>query len=159
MNFLEELVAEWYEFQGYFVTRNVKYGRRSKGGYEGEMDVVTYHPQKGELVHIEVSGDADSNAERKRRIEKKFSTAQRHYSELFKFPNMTILKVAVMGYNRIKCSEDWGDIKYYTIPGFVRDVVLRGIYDFGSKHKNWSIEERFPILRSMQFALSYQEKK
>ena len=34
-NFLEELVAEWYEYKGYFVRRNVRVGPRAKGGYEG----------------------------------------------------------------------------------------------------------------------------
>ncbi len=36
-NFLEQLVAEWYEHQGYFVRRNVQVGKRTKGGYEGEL--------------------------------------------------------------------------------------------------------------------------
>ena len=30
MNFLEELVAEWYEYQGYFVRRNVLVGPSEK---------------------------------------------------------------------------------------------------------------------------------
>jgi hypothetical protein len=34
---LEQLVAEWYEFQGYFVRRNVRVGRRLKGGHDGEL--------------------------------------------------------------------------------------------------------------------------
>ena len=39
-NHLEQLIAEWYEFQGYFVRRNVLVGKRSKGGYECELDVI-----------------------------------------------------------------------------------------------------------------------
>lgn len=31
-NHLEQLVAEWYEFEGYFVRRNVMVGRRPSGG-------------------------------------------------------------------------------------------------------------------------------
>jgi len=40
MDFLEQLVAEWLEYQGYFVRRNVHVGRRPTGGYECELDVV-----------------------------------------------------------------------------------------------------------------------
>ena len=50
MNFLEQLVAEWYEFNGYFVRRNVKVGPRAKGGHDGELDVVAFHPGRKSLV-------------------------------------------------------------------------------------------------------------
>jgi hypothetical protein len=60
INFLEQLVAEWYEFNGYFVRRNVMVGRRSGGGWECELDVVALHPKKKRLVHIETSMDAAS---------------------------------------------------------------------------------------------------
>jgi hypothetical protein len=39
-NHLEALVAEWYEVRGYFVRRNVQVGKRPKGGYECEFDIV-----------------------------------------------------------------------------------------------------------------------
>jgi len=39
MNYLEQLVAEWYEFNGYVVRRDVLVGRRPRGGYERELDV------------------------------------------------------------------------------------------------------------------------
>ena len=35
-NYLEELVAEWYEFKGYFVRRSIRVGRRDAGGHAGE---------------------------------------------------------------------------------------------------------------------------
>lgn len=37
-NFLEQLVAEWYEFRGYFVWRNINVGPRPKGGFESEPE-------------------------------------------------------------------------------------------------------------------------
>jgi len=33
-NHLEQLVAEWLEFKGYFVRRNVKVGKLPRGGHE-----------------------------------------------------------------------------------------------------------------------------
>ncbi len=46
MNFLEQLVAEWYAYKGYFVRTNIKFGKRIRGGYEGEMDVVAFDPKE-----------------------------------------------------------------------------------------------------------------
>lgn len=71
-NHLESLVAEWYEFNGYFVRRNVKVGRRPQGGYECELDVVAFSPEKNSIVHVEPSLDADTWQERERRYAKKF---------------------------------------------------------------------------------------
>lgn len=51
-NHLEQLIAEWYEYQGYFVRRNILVGKRAKGGYECELDVVAFHPERQHLVHI-----------------------------------------------------------------------------------------------------------
>ena len=39
-NYLERLVAEWYEYQRYFVRRNILVGMRDKGGHACELDVV-----------------------------------------------------------------------------------------------------------------------
>ena len=52
-NYLEQLVAEWYEYQGYFIRRNVMVGKLPGGGYEGELDIVAFHPEKKHLLHIE----------------------------------------------------------------------------------------------------------
>ena len=58
VNHLEQLVAEWYEYQGYFVRKNVLVGKRAKGGYECELDIVAFNPATKKLVHIEPSLDA-----------------------------------------------------------------------------------------------------
>ena len=83
MNFLEQLVAEWYAYQGFFVRTNIKFGKRPRGGYEGEMDVVAFEPKERVLVHIETSGDADSWTVRRKRFEKKFRAAEKHYRDVF----------------------------------------------------------------------------
>jgi FKBP-type peptidyl-prolyl cis-trans isomerase len=82
-NHLESLVAEWYEFCGYFVRRNVQVGRRSKGGYECELDIVAFHPERRSLVHVEPSLDSDSWAKREARYKKKFEAGRRHIPGLF----------------------------------------------------------------------------
>jgi hypothetical protein len=54
-NHLEDLAAEWYQFQGFFVRRNVQVGKRLRGGYDCELDVVAFHPAERRLIHIEPS--------------------------------------------------------------------------------------------------------
>jgi hypothetical protein len=83
INFLEQLVAEWYEFNGYFVRRNVRVSRRDKGGYEGELDVVAFNPSTRHLVHVEPSMDAHSWEKREKRYKKKFEAGKKHIPDLF----------------------------------------------------------------------------
>ena len=40
MNHLEQLVAEWLQYNKYFVRVSVQVGPRPRGGFEGELDVV-----------------------------------------------------------------------------------------------------------------------
>ena len=40
MNHLEGLIAEWLENTGYIVAQNHKVGRRPKGGWDGELDII-----------------------------------------------------------------------------------------------------------------------
>jgi len=78
MNHLEKLIRQYYEWQGYLVRGNVKVGRRSRGGWAGELDIVAYHPQTGRLVHLEPSLDAHTWEKREKRFKKKFQTGRRH---------------------------------------------------------------------------------
>ncbi|TCZ85031.1 hypothetical protein [Lysobacter sp. N42] len=83
MNWLEQLVAEWYEYQGYFVRRNVLVGRRANGGWECELDVVAFHPGLRPLVHIEPSMDSNSWEVRAQRYARRFEAGRRHIPKLF----------------------------------------------------------------------------
>ena len=82
-NYLEQLIAEWYEYKGYYVRRNLLVGKRVKGGFECELDVVAFNPKAKHLVHIEPSMDANSWAERERRYQKKFTAGRKYIPELF----------------------------------------------------------------------------
>jgi len=82
-NHLEDLTAEWLEFNGYFVRKSVLVGKRDKGGHEGELDVVAVHPHTKHLLHIECSLDADTWETRERRFTAKFERGRRHIASLF----------------------------------------------------------------------------
>ena len=87
-NYLEQLTAEWYEYQGYFVRRNVRAGKLPKGGYECELGVVAINPESEHLVHIEASMDAWSWKEREKNYVKKFQAGKKHIPGLFKGLNV-----------------------------------------------------------------------
>jgi hypothetical protein len=82
-NHLEQLVAEWYEYQGYFVRKNVNVGKRPQGGYECELDIIAFHPETKKLVQIEPSLDADSWPKREIRYKKKFEAGKKYIPKLF----------------------------------------------------------------------------
>src|SRR5438270_8114137 len=83
-NHLEQLVAEWYEYQGYYIRRNVKVGKRQRGGWEAELDIVAFHPESNRLKQIECSLDAESWAHREERYRKKFEAGRKYIPGLFK---------------------------------------------------------------------------
>jgi hypothetical protein len=82
-NFLEQLCAEWYEFNGFLVRRNALVGKRRTGGYEGELDIVAFHPVTSQFVHVEASMDAESWAAREEKFQRKFDVGKRYAPALF----------------------------------------------------------------------------
>ena len=153
-NYLEQLSAEWYEFNGYFVRRNILVGRLHKGGYECELDIVAFNPQKKHLVHIEPSMDANSWAERERRFKKKFNAGKKHIPNLFngfKLPSH-IEQIALLGFAGKKHPSYIGGGKVVVISEFL-GIILKGIW---SKSSSYSIiPEQYPMLRTLQLVTDY----
>ena len=154
-NHLESLVAEWYEFLGYFVRTNVQVGKRPEGGYKCELDVVGFHPEQRSLVHIEPSLDADSWPTREKRYTKKFEAGRKYIPELF--AGMAI-------------PDEIDQIALFVYSGRTRERIAGGqvvlIQDFmekiraGIQHRDVAraaIPQRFPLLRTLQFAAQYWE--
>lgn len=153
-NHLEALVAEWYEFRGFFVRRNVQVGKRPKGGYECELDIVAFHPEQRALVHIEPSLDSDSWAKRESRYTKKFAAGRRYIPTLFQgipIPKH-IDQVALFVYGG-------GDARTQLAGGrvmFIKDFMAEVHAGIGHRKVNSAaIPEEFPHLRTLQFAAQY----
>lgn len=81
-NHLEDLVAQWLEYNGYFVRKSVLVGPRPNGGFEGELDVVAVHPTTKHLLHVECSLDAHPWAKREERFAGKFSRGRKYIGSL-----------------------------------------------------------------------------
>jgi hypothetical protein len=153
-NFLEQLIAEWYELQGYFIRKNVLVGKRARGGYECELDVVAFHPGKKHLVHIEASMDASSWAEREKRFKKKFDAGRKHIPILFNgldIPaNIDQIAVLVFASKQKRDTLAGGELILGNelLEAIFADLQNRSIYSH-------TIPEQFPILRAFQFVAQY----
>jgi hypothetical protein len=156
-NYVEELVSEYYEYQDYFVRRNVQVGPRARGGYECELDVVAFHPERNHLVQIEPSMDADTWPERERRYEKKFCAGRNYVPDLFR--GLTVaaeleqIAIFIGGHSRENRTLCGGHIVY--LWEFLGDA-LKLLKD---KHVLRSaVPEQYPILRTLQLVSNYHER-
>ena len=155
-NYLEQLIAEWYEYKGYFVRRNVLVGKRAKGGYECELDIVAFHPEIKHLIHIEPSMDASSWAEREKRYQQKFAAGRKYIPQLFKGIELPkeIEQMAVLVFASKANRDTLGGGRLMLI-----DELLQEIFqELRDKHlASSAIPEHLTVLRSFQFAAEYRE--
>ena len=156
INFLEQLIAEWYEYRGYFVRRNVLVGLRPKGGYECELDIVAYHPKTESLVQIEPSMDADSWEVREKRYQKKFEAGRKYIPALFQGFQLpeNIDQTAVLVFASKQNHENLAGGKLILASELLEKIFI----DLQSKHlSSNAIPEHLTILRSFQFVSEYKE--
>ena len=156
-NFLEQLVAEWYEYRGYFVRRNIAVGRRTKGGYECGLDIVALDPVRRHLVHIEPSMDAESWEKRERSFRKKFEAGLRYIPGLFPGLDLPeeIEQIAIFAFA--------SRVNHPTLAGrkvlLVSDLMREIIEDLSDKKiVSAAVPEHHPILRTLQFVVEYRKK-
>ncbi len=155
-NYLEQLIAEWYEYNGHFIRRNVLVGKRDKGGYECELDIVALHPSTNKLLHIEPSMDADSWSKREQRYKKKFEAGRKYIPTLFKGIELPkeIEQIAILAFASKK--------NHLTLAGGKVILISEFLADIFSELKSQSISsnaisEQFPILRSFQLVAEYRK--
>ena len=154
MNHLEQIVGEWYEYSGYFVRRNVLVGKRSKGGYEGELDIVAFNPQTDHLVHIEPSLDADAWGRREERFTKKFDLGKKYIPELFSGIEMPdqIDQIALFVFGSNANHKHVGGGIVATAWEFYA-VVAEGLG--GKRVAKAAVPEQYALLRTVQHCLEY----
>ncbi len=155
-NYLEQLVSEWYECQGYFVRKNILVGKRDAGGYEGELDVVAFHPGEFRLVHIEPSMDALSWAKREKRYEKKFKAGLTYIPTLFpgmKIPDR-IDQIALFGFMGKNHRQSLAGGTVVTLMELLKDIC-----DYAKSHVTASniIPEQYPLLRTIMFMTEHRK--
>jgi hypothetical protein len=149
-NHLEDLTAEWLEFNGYFVRKSVLVGKRSNGGFDGELDVVGFNPATKHLVHIECSLDADPWHKRETRFTRKFDRGREHVPALF--PSLVFVaapdQVALLQFGGGPRTEVGGG-RIMWVSDFVADVLAKLSKMPPDKQ---AVPSTFPLLRTMQLA-------
>lgn len=156
-NFLEQLVAEWYEYKGYFVRRNVLVGKRTRGGHESELDVVAFKPSDRHLVHIEPSMDAESWEKRERRFKKKFDAGRKYIPALFpgfELPD-EIEQIAILAFASKTNHPTLGGGKVLIVSDLLREIME----DLSEKRiASSAVPEHQALLRTLQFVVEYRKK-
>jgi hypothetical protein len=151
MNHLEELTAEWLNYNHYFERSAVKVGKRPRGGWDGELDVVAFHPSRRHFLHVECSIDAHNWEQREERFRKKFDTGLRHARDLFSGMELPtkLDQVIIHGY---ASAPD----KHRTLGGgrLVTSEELTAEIMNGLPPNLWknAVPEQFPLLRTLQIA-------
>lgn len=154
-NYLEQLLAEWYEFRGYFVRRNVLVGKRPRGGYECELDIVAFNPVSKHLIHLEPSMDTLSWEKRDARLAKKFAAGRAHIPTLFSGLDIPSapeqIAVLVYGSEKTKTALGGGQVRF--VRSFLREI-FKQLRDLPLNTN--AIPEELVILRSFQFVAHYR---
>ena len=153
MNFVEELVAEWLEYKGWLVTRNVRYGEKPKGsagGYKGECDILAFHPGHGKYKHVECSQASLSRAKLAAKFLVQFNKAKDCYAILMP-GSSKVQRLAVGGWTKEPAVIGEG-IEIKTIPQFVADLCQKL-----EPPVPWTkiLPQKFPLLRAIQCAVAY----
>jgi hypothetical protein len=152
MSHLENLIAEYYDWKGYLVKRNIKVGKLSHGGWEMELDVIAFDPHTGHLIHLEPSIDAHSWTTREERFTKKFSSARKYIlSEVFTWldSSIEIEQVAVL-ISHPTGHDFLAGAKIVSIDELLAEIREK-VISCGIVAKN-AIPEQYPLLRTLQLS-------
>ena len=152
MSHLEDLLCEYYEWQGYVVRRNIKVGPLSHGGHEGELDIIAYNPQNRNLVHLGPSIDGHSWATRTERFEKKFRAGRKYVREVFPWvdADVELDQIAILVTSGGGARTELAGGKLRTIDEIVEETCQK-IEDEGLMCSR-AIPEQFRLLRTIQLA-------
>jgi len=151
MNHLEQLVAEWLQYKNYFVKVCVPVGlRSSRGGFEGELDVVGLNSPNKHLIHVECSLDADSWEIRNEKFAKKFERGRKYINSVFKGWELPekLDQVALLQF-AAPTNLEVGGARLVSGRQFIREV-FDGLKD--TSPASGAVPSTLPLLRTLQFA-------
>ncbi len=151
MNHLEQLVAEWLQYRGYYVRVSVQVGPRPRGGFEGELDVVGINLAARHLIHIECSLDALSDAKRQERFALKFERGRRFIGDVFRGLSLPgePEQIAVLQFASGAVREI-GGARLVTVRELIHEIYdgLQGTSPYAR-----AVPSNLPLLRTLQLAV------
>ncbi|MEZ8230691.1 hypothetical protein AB6C58_18140 [Vibrio splendidus] len=152
MNYLEQLVYEYYDHLGHVVIRNRRVGLRENGGWEGELDIVTYNPETNEVLHVECSNDALSWENREARYKTKFEIGEKYIPDIFKhFDIKPKIKQQVLLGNVGKSERTTiGGGEIVTLPDFLEGCIMNMRWSY-IHMSDMVVPEEYPLLRTVYY--------
>lgn len=129
-------------------------GKRARGGYECELDVVAFEAKTERILHIEPSMDADSWAKRERRYKKKFDAGRKYIPELFDgllHGDLHLEQIALFGFGG-KSQATLAGGKVMHVSEFLKEIADK----LSSRTiARAAVPESFALLRTVQFTLEH----
>jgi hypothetical protein len=155
MDYLEQLASEWYEYQGYFVRRDVWVGLEADGSYECELDVVGFHPMKHHLVQIEPLMNGLSWKEREQHLRLKFDAGRKYLHRMFGAePHLTIEQIALAAVAADPHRRTVAGGKILPLSEFLSQILAKLATVSVSADL---VPEQWPLLRTLQFVAEYRQ--
>jgi hypothetical protein len=150
MNHLEQLVAEWLQYNDYVVRVSVQVGPRPNGGFKGELDVVGIHVTRQHLIHVECSLDALSRTERERKFAAKFERGREFITTVFKglpvpdeLDQVIVLQFPNAGVRAV------GGARLVSVRELIHEIFA-GLK--GTSPTSGAVPSNLPLLRTLQVA-------
>ncbi len=156
MEYLERLVREWYEYQGYFVREDVWVGLEADGSYECDLAVVAFHPTRRHVVHFEPSFDLLSWQEREQHFQTKFDAAKKYLHRIFGTePHLHIEHVALIVANERTHAHTIGGGRILFLCDFLANIVEHLCsLDLAAA----LVPDQWGFIRTLQFVAAYRRR-
>lgn len=155
MDYLEQLASEWYEYQGYFVRRDLWVGLEPDGSYECELDVVGFHPTQHRLVQIEPLMDCLDWKEREQHLRLKFEAGRKYLHRMFGAePRLAIEQIALLATADHPRHGTVAGGKILLLSEFLAQIFARLASVSVSADL---VPEQWPLLRTLQFVAEYRQ--
>ena len=154
MDYLEQLLRQWYEYQGYFVRSDLWVGLQSDGTYDCELDIVAFHPVRRHVVHIEPSYELLASKDTEQHFQTKFDAGKKYLHRLFGLEDHLHIEQYALIVGR-------QNVHWHTIGGgrivmlsdFLSDILQR-LSGFGIA--NSMIPEQWPLILTLQWVSEYR---
>jgi hypothetical protein len=156
MEYFEQLAREWYEYQGYFVRRDLWVGLEANGTYECELCIVAFHPTRHHLLHIEPSFDLLSWDEKEQHFRTKFDAGRKYLHRMFGIePRLHIEQRALIVSSEEAHSQSIAGGRIVLISDLIAEILghLAGL-DMASA----PVDEQWPLIRTLQLVSQYRAR-
>ena len=154
-DYLQQLLGEWYEYQGYFLHRDLWVGCDADGDYECELDLVAFNPHNNHLVHLEMSADLLSWRDREQHFTMKFNAGKKYLHRFIAFqPPTTLEQIAVVVFADAPHHRTVAGARITLVQELLAEILsmLRSI-----RLSSALMPPQWPLLRTLQFVSEYRE--